>query len=75
MIPKAKPKVYLRCEVPGCKSIACGERTICRVCTALITTKEVKRFKAAVGGANKLRYFETILIPTIQKRHQQRRLN
>lgn len=73
--PSPQPNVFTPCEVPGCRSIACGHRTICRVCTALITTKEVNRFKAAVGGKNKLRYFETVLVPTIQKRHQKRSLN
>jgi hypothetical protein len=59
------------CQVPGCRGKAIG-RTMCGMCTRLITRKERMRFKAAIGGANKLRYYQQVLLPLIGRRHQRR---
>jgi hypothetical protein len=72
MTPAAKI-VFQTCDTPGCRGIS--KLPLCPVCRDLITRKETRRFRAAIGGQNKLRYYQTILLPAIARRHEQRGAN
>ena len=74
MKPAITIQVRKSCDVPGCKGIAM-HRTLCRTCADLITRKEARRFMAAKGGANKLRFYRLIVVPTLCRRHQHRGSN
>lgn len=71
--PKTQPETLAKktCDVPGCRGLAI-HRTLCRICAELITRKDGRRFRAAIGAANKLRYYQKVLVPTLARRHQHR---